>query len=165
MWSWTQPSRSHLQLLLPSSPPPLSQEYQGSSVLGQFVTRFMLRETSSQLLSLQRSLQCAMEAVEEQSSPAPSVLHPDPSHFTSFMFMLQTPAYMSSCSETSTAFRTVSSMLTWNLPLEAHSHWGYWGEFPVLAFGFLLCWALFPDFLFGSICSVQCESKTNEGSN
>ncbi|TMS19475.1 N-terminal EF-hand calcium-binding protein 1 [Larimichthys crocea] len=42
-----------------------------SSVLGQFVTRFMLRETSSQLLSLQRSLQCAMEAVEEQSSPSP----------------------------------------------------------------------------------------------
>lgn len=52
----------------------LSQEYQSSSVLGQFVTRFMLRETSSQLLSLQRSLQCAMEAVEEQSSPAPLVL-------------------------------------------------------------------------------------------
>ncbi|KAM6946917.1 N-terminal EF-hand calcium-binding protein 1 isoform 2-T2 [Lycodopsis pacificus] len=47
------------------------EEYQGSSVLGQFVTRFMLRETSSQLQSLQRSLQCAMEAVEEQSSPAP----------------------------------------------------------------------------------------------
>ncbi|CAL8340335.1 unnamed protein product [Merluccius merluccius] len=49
------------------------EEYQGSSVLGQFVTRFMLRETSSQLLSLQRSLQCAMEAVEEQSCPAPLV--------------------------------------------------------------------------------------------
>lgn len=50
---------------------PLSQEYQGASVLGQFVTRFMLRETSTQLLSLQSSLQYAMEAVEEQSSPAP----------------------------------------------------------------------------------------------
>lgn len=94
------------------TPLSLSQEYQGSSVLGQFVTRFMLRETSSQLLSLQRSLQCAMEAVEEQSSPAPSVLHPDPSEFTSFKFMLEIPAYMSSCSETRTAFRTVSSMLT-----------------------------------------------------
>ncbi|XP_068598967.1 N-terminal EF-hand calcium-binding protein 1 [Brachionichthys hirsutus] len=47
------------------------EEYQGSSVLGQFVTRFMLRETSSQLLSLQSSLQYATEAVEEQSSPAP----------------------------------------------------------------------------------------------
>ncbi|XP_034551124.1 N-terminal EF-hand calcium-binding protein 1 isoform X2 [Notolabrus celidotus] len=53
------------------------EEYQGSSVLGQFVTRFMLRETSSQLLSLQRSLQCAMEAVEEQSSPAPEVKAPE----------------------------------------------------------------------------------------
>ncbi|XP_016130970.1 N-terminal EF-hand calcium-binding protein 1 [Sinocyclocheilus grahami] len=47
------------------------EEYQGSSVLGQFVTRFMLRETSSQLLSLQMSLQCAMEAVEVQSSTTP----------------------------------------------------------------------------------------------
>ncbi|XP_030231321.1 N-terminal EF-hand calcium-binding protein 1 isoform X1 [Gadus morhua] len=47
------------------------EEYQGASVLGQFVTRFMLRETSSQLLSLQRSLQYAMEAVEEQSCPQP----------------------------------------------------------------------------------------------
>uniref|UniRef100_A0A673WHU9 N-terminal EF-hand calcium binding protein 3 n=1 Tax=Salmo trutta TaxID=8032 RepID=A0A673WHU9_SALTR len=47
------------------------KEYQDSSVLGQFVTRFMLRETSSQLLSLQMSLQCAIEAVEEQSRPAP----------------------------------------------------------------------------------------------
>nr|XP_040059823.1 N-terminal EF-hand calcium-binding protein 1 isoform X1 [Gasterosteus aculeatus aculeatus] len=55
------------------------EEYQGSSVLGQFVTRFMLRETSSQLSSLQRSLQCAMEAVDEQSSPAPLVLQSDTS--------------------------------------------------------------------------------------
>ncbi|XP_075880948.1 N-terminal EF-hand calcium-binding protein 1 isoform X2 [Nelusetta ayraudi] len=47
------------------------EEYQGSSVLGQFVTRFMLRETSSQLLSLQSSLQCAMEAVEEESNSSP----------------------------------------------------------------------------------------------
>ncbi|XP_077386803.1 N-terminal EF-hand calcium-binding protein 1-like isoform X2 [Festucalex cinctus] len=45
------------------------EEYQDSSVLGQFVTRFLLRETSAQLLSLQRSLQCAMEAVDEESAP------------------------------------------------------------------------------------------------
>ncbi|XP_018616135.1 N-terminal EF-hand calcium-binding protein 1-like [Scleropages formosus] len=45
------------------------EEYQSSSVLGQFVTRFLLRETSSQLNSLQVSLECAMEAVEEQSCP------------------------------------------------------------------------------------------------
>ncbi|MBN3310347.1 NECA1 protein, partial [Amia calva] len=42
-------------------------EYQSSSTLGQFVTRFLLRETSSQLHSLQMSLECAMEAVEDQS--------------------------------------------------------------------------------------------------
>ncbi|KAJ8359223.1 hypothetical protein SKAU_G00157480 [Synaphobranchus kaupii] len=45
------------------------EEYQSSSVLGQFVTRFILRETSSQLHSLQASLECAAEAVEEQSCP------------------------------------------------------------------------------------------------
>lgn len=45
---------------------PLVQEYQGSSVLGQFVTRFLLKETSTQLLSLQSSLDCAMEAVNDQ---------------------------------------------------------------------------------------------------
>lgn len=43
------------------------EEYQSSSVLGQFVTRFLLRETSTQLQSLQSSLDCAMEAVDEQS--------------------------------------------------------------------------------------------------
>uniref|UniRef100_A0A3Q0S4U3 N-terminal EF-hand calcium binding protein 3 n=1 Tax=Amphilophus citrinellus TaxID=61819 RepID=A0A3Q0S4U3_AMPCI len=64
------------------------EEYQGSSVLGQFVTRFMLRETSSQLLSLQRSLQCAMEAVEEQSSPAPLVL------FMTICFVLSDVCYV-----------------------------------------------------------------------
>uniref|UniRef100_A0A3B5A7Y6 N-terminal EF-hand calcium-binding protein 1-like n=1 Tax=Stegastes partitus TaxID=144197 RepID=A0A3B5A7Y6_9TELE len=41
------------------------EEYQGSSVLGQFVTRFLLRETSTQLQSLQSSLDCAMEAVHD----------------------------------------------------------------------------------------------------
>lgn len=44
----------------------VTQEYQGSSVLGQFVTRFLLRETSTQLQSLQSSLDCAMEAVHDQ---------------------------------------------------------------------------------------------------
>ncbi|PWA30949.1 hypothetical protein CCH79_00010631 [Gambusia affinis] len=41
------------------------EEYQGSSVLGQFVTRFLLRETSSQIQSLQSSLDCATEAVHD----------------------------------------------------------------------------------------------------
>lgn len=49
-----------------SSSHPSIQEYQGSSVLGQFVTRFLLRETSTQLQSLQSSLDCAMEAVHDQ---------------------------------------------------------------------------------------------------
>ncbi|XP_020785146.1 N-terminal EF-hand calcium-binding protein 1-like isoform X4 [Boleophthalmus pectinirostris] len=43
------------------------EEYQGSSVLGQFVTRFLLRETSTQLQSLQSSLDCAMDGVLDQS--------------------------------------------------------------------------------------------------
>ncbi|KAG7248557.1 hypothetical protein CRUP_021463, partial [Coryphaenoides rupestris] len=45
-------------------------EYQGSSVVGQFVTRFLLRETSTQLQSLQSSLDCALGAVDEESGPA-----------------------------------------------------------------------------------------------
>ncbi|CAN9511864.1 unnamed protein product [Ophioblennius macclurei] len=61
----------HLNIAILKAMDKTKEEYQDASVLGQFVTRFMLRETSSQLLSLQRSLQCAMEAVEEQSSPAP----------------------------------------------------------------------------------------------
>ncbi|XP_061590991.1 N-terminal EF-hand calcium-binding protein 1-like [Cololabis saira] len=43
------------------------EEYQGSSVLGQFVTRFLLKETTTQLQSLQSSLDCAMEAVNDNS--------------------------------------------------------------------------------------------------
>lgn len=35
-------------------------------MLGQFVTRFLLRETSTQLQSLQSSLDCATEAVHDQ---------------------------------------------------------------------------------------------------
>ncbi|KAG7279893.1 hypothetical protein CRUP_016220 [Coryphaenoides rupestris] len=46
------------------------EEYQGSSVVGQFVTRFLLRETSTQLQSLQSSLDCALGAVDEESGPA-----------------------------------------------------------------------------------------------
>ncbi|XP_030208658.1 N-terminal EF-hand calcium-binding protein 1 [Gadus morhua] len=45
------------------------EEYQGSSVVGQFVTRFLLRETSTQLQSLQSSLDCAVGAVDEESCP------------------------------------------------------------------------------------------------
>lgn len=52
------------------------QEYQGSSVLGQFVTRFLLRETTSQLQSLQSSLDCAMEAVHDQGCTGRRITKP-----------------------------------------------------------------------------------------
>ncbi|XP_064420223.1 N-terminal EF-hand calcium-binding protein 1 [Latimeria chalumnae] len=42
-------------------------EYESSPKLDQFVTRFLLRETVSQLQSLQGSLECAMDAIEEQT--------------------------------------------------------------------------------------------------
>lgn len=62
----------HFPDLFPWSwhPSALLQEYQGSSVVGQFVTRFLLRETSTQLQSLQSSLDCALGAVDEESGPA-----------------------------------------------------------------------------------------------
>ncbi|KAG7223629.1 hypothetical protein INR49_015450 [Caranx melampygus] len=50
------------------------EEYQGSSVLGQFVTRFLLRETSTQLQSLQSSLDCAMDAVHDQGCTGRRIL-------------------------------------------------------------------------------------------
>ncbi|NXW76880.1 NECA1 protein, partial [Hirundo rustica] len=43
------------------------KDYQEASSLEQFVTRFLLKETLSQLQSLQSSLECAMEATEEQT--------------------------------------------------------------------------------------------------
>ncbi|KAJ8016466.1 hypothetical protein DPEC_G00007490 [Dallia pectoralis] len=53
------------------------EEYQGSSVLGQFVTRFLLRETNTQLQSLQSSLDCAMEAVDEQTCTRNTIKTPE----------------------------------------------------------------------------------------
>ncbi|XP_051526831.1 N-terminal EF-hand calcium-binding protein 1-like isoform X1 [Myxocyprinus asiaticus] len=43
------------------------KEYQESTHLEQFVTRFLLKETTSQLQSLQSSLECAMETTAEQT--------------------------------------------------------------------------------------------------
>ncbi|ELK02440.1 N-terminal EF-hand calcium-binding protein 1 [Pteropus alecto] len=43
------------------------EDYQEASSLEQFVTRFLLKETLSQLQSLQNSLECAMETTEEQT--------------------------------------------------------------------------------------------------
>ncbi|XP_077582949.1 N-terminal EF-hand calcium-binding protein 1-like [Stigmatopora nigra] len=45
------------------------EEYGDSSLVGQFVTRFLLREMSAQLLSLLSSVECAVEALDQQSTP------------------------------------------------------------------------------------------------
>ncbi|NXG60502.1 NECA3 protein, partial [Hemiprocne comata] len=61
-----------------SAPPALSrrhltgpllslQRYETSSKMEQFLTRFLLRETMHQLQSLQASLECAVDTVEEQA--------------------------------------------------------------------------------------------------
>lgn len=49
----------------PLSPSP--QEYESSSKMEQFVTRFLLRETRTQLQTLQGSLECASDTIEEQA--------------------------------------------------------------------------------------------------
>ncbi|KAG8131862.1 hypothetical protein E2320_009760, partial [Naja naja] len=41
--------------------------YESSSKMEQFVTRFLLRETMNQIQSLQVSLECAADTIEEQS--------------------------------------------------------------------------------------------------
>uniref|UniRef100_A0AAX7TIR0 ABM domain-containing protein n=1 Tax=Astatotilapia calliptera TaxID=8154 RepID=A0AAX7TIR0_ASTCA len=43
------------------------KDYQESTHLEQFVTRFLLKETTNQLHSLQSSLECAMETTAEQT--------------------------------------------------------------------------------------------------
>ncbi|NWX56205.1 NECA3 protein, partial [Promerops cafer] len=45
----------------------LPQRYESSSKMEQFLTRFLLRETMHQLQSLQASLECAVDTVEEQA--------------------------------------------------------------------------------------------------
>lgn len=47
--------------------PPLPQEYERASKVDQFVTRFLLRETVSQLQALQSSLEGASDTLEAQA--------------------------------------------------------------------------------------------------
>ncbi|NWR62396.1 NECA3 protein, partial [Bucorvus abyssinicus] len=47
--------------------PPSLQRYETASKMEQFLTRFLLRETMHQLQSLQTSLECAVDTVEEQA--------------------------------------------------------------------------------------------------
>ncbi|NXK04318.1 NECA1 protein, partial [Herpetotheres cachinnans] len=56
----------HPQQRLPILSPSL-QRYETSSKMEQFLTRFLLRETMHQLQSLQASLECAVDTVEEQA--------------------------------------------------------------------------------------------------
>ncbi|NXE13771.1 NECA3 protein, partial [Lophotis ruficrista] len=69
-------ARAHLSSLsrslwMPSLPSsilsPSPQRYETSSKMEQFLTRFLLRETMHQLQSLQASLECAVDSVEEQA--------------------------------------------------------------------------------------------------
>lgn len=46
---------------------PFPQRYETASKMEQFLTRFLLRETMQQLQSLQASLECAVDTVEEQA--------------------------------------------------------------------------------------------------
>ncbi|KFP14758.1 N-terminal EF-hand calcium-binding protein 3, partial [Egretta garzetta] len=50
-----------------TDPLPFPQRYETSSKMEQFLTRFLLRETMHQLQSLQASLECAVDTVEEQA--------------------------------------------------------------------------------------------------
>ncbi|NWV45057.1 NECA3 protein, partial [Daphoenositta chrysoptera] len=50
-----------------TGPLPFAQRYETSSKMEQFLTRFLLRETLHQLQSLQASLECAVDTVEEQA--------------------------------------------------------------------------------------------------
>ncbi|NWS11481.1 NECA3 protein, partial [Pachyramphus minor] len=70
LWS-NQPSCTMWRLLptavLSVSLEELEWRYETSSKMEQFLTRFLLRETMHQLQSLQASLECAVDTVEEQA--------------------------------------------------------------------------------------------------
>ncbi|NXW87643.1 NECA3 protein, partial [Alopecoenas beccarii] len=67
--TWVLCSRAKARAVPQSSviPFPSPQSYETSSKMEQFLTRFLLRETMHQLQSLQDSLECAVDTVEEQA--------------------------------------------------------------------------------------------------
>lgn len=51
-----------------TNPCPPPQVYEGGSSVDQFVTRFLLKETASQIRALLGSVESAVDAIEEQTS-------------------------------------------------------------------------------------------------
>ncbi|KAM6981761.1 N-terminal EF-hand calcium-binding protein 1-like [Tautogolabrus adspersus] len=98
------------------------EEYQGSSVLGQFVTRFLLRETSTQLQSLQSSLDCAMEAVHDQDFTGKRVLKkPEDLPIQRVTKRPGRRIQKNMCLSPTDPF---SGMLTTGVSVEPDNHWG-----------------------------------------
>ncbi|XP_061126902.1 N-terminal EF-hand calcium-binding protein 1-like [Syngnathus typhle] len=98
------------------------EEYQGSSVLGQFVTRFLLRETSTQLQSLQSSLDCAMEAVHDQGcTNRRSVKKPED---LPIQRVSKRPARRIQKNMCLSPTDPYSGMLTTGVSVESDYHWG-----------------------------------------
>ncbi|CAJ1085465.1 N-terminal EF-hand calcium-binding protein 1-like [Xyrichtys novacula] len=98
------------------------EEYQGSSVLGQFVTRFLLRETSTQLQSLQSSLDCAMEAVHDQGCTVRRVIKkPEDLPIQRVAKRPSRRIQKNMCLSPTDPY---SGMLTTGVSVEPDNHWG-----------------------------------------
>ncbi|XP_040049972.2 N-terminal EF-hand calcium-binding protein 1 [Gasterosteus aculeatus] len=98
------------------------EEYQGSSVLGQFVTRFLLRETSTQLQSLQSSMDCAMEAVHEPGCTERRILK-KPEDLP-VQRMTKRPGRRIQKNMCLSPTDPYSGMLTTGVSVEPDNHWG-----------------------------------------
>ncbi|MEQ2229363.1 hypothetical protein ILYODFUR_018086 [Ilyodon furcidens] len=99
------------------------EEYQGSSVLGQFVTRFLLRETSSQLQSLQSSLDCATEAVHDHGCTGRRVVKkPEDLPIQRVIKRPNRRIQKNMCLSPTDPY---SGMLTTGVSVEPDNHWGY----------------------------------------
>ncbi|KAF7666704.1 hypothetical protein LDENG_00096010 [Lucifuga dentata] len=98
------------------------EEYQGSSVLGQFVTRFLLRETSTQLQSLQSSLDCAMEAVHDQSGTEKRIIKK--LEDLPIQRMAKRPGRRIQKNMCLSPTDPFSGMLTTGVSVEPDNHWG-----------------------------------------
>ncbi|XP_015823076.1 N-terminal EF-hand calcium-binding protein 1 [Nothobranchius furzeri] len=98
------------------------EEYQGSSVLGQFVTRFLLRETTTQLQSLQSSLDCAMEAVHDHGSTERRTLK-EPEDL-SIQRVTKRPSRRIQKNMCLSPTDPYSGMLTTGVSVEPDNHWG-----------------------------------------